>query len=740
MSKEISMTKSPLAVRSVFAIMAAVVICSMAATYWAGLRVVRLRALAASHRDVIVLAERLVSALTDVETGGRGFVITGNERYLEPYEKALPQLQGQIDRLRELNNMAGPIPELDPIQELLRTKLEIVGETIALRRTEGFEAAEARVQQGGGKETMDQLRAYISAVGHYQEASLQICDSQIVLLCGSINLFFIVWAERRIRLARNEREAALAEMQAGREEVARQKELLAVTLSSIGDCVIVTDAAGRITFMNVVAEDLTGWKLKDADGRLAGEVFRIINEDTSAAVESPVDKVLRHGAVVGLANHTLLIRKDGTEVPIDDSGAPIRGADGAIRGVVLVFRDFSVHKETERTLREAKEAAETASAAKDHFLAILSHELRTPLTPVLATLNLWEASDELPSGMKSDVQMLRRSVELEARIIDDLLDVARIAKGILSFTCETIDVHELAEFLVGMCHSEFHGKQLALSVDLEAEKHCLHTDAGRLQQILWNVMKNAAKFTETGGAVRILTSNDAGGNVVITVADNGIGMTPDTVSRLFKPFEQGEKTISRRFGGLGLGMAISSAIVDQLGGKLIAKSEGLGQGSTFTIIFPSTDSAPIRNDRKVERDQSLAGINILLVEDHPDSARALTQLLCKQGHVVQTAGTVVAALKAVAERPFDVLICDIGLPDGTGFQLIETVRKNSTIPAIALSGFGMEEDVSQSESSGFDVHLTKPVNFHNLEAAIRKLTAHSNLPFPPNLVRARLAA
>ncbi|MEY2547372.1 MAG: bile acid:Na+ symporter, family, partial [Verrucomicrobiota bacterium] len=181
MSKEISMTKSPLAVRSVFAIMAAVVICSMAATYWAGLRVVRLRALAASHRDVIVLAERLVSALTDVETGGRGFVITGNERYLEPYEKALPQLQGQIDRLRELNNMAGPIPELDPIQELLRTKLEIVGETIALRRTEGFEAAEARVQQGGGKETMDQLRAYISAVGHYQEASLQICDSQIDL-------------------------------------------------------------------------------------------------------------------------------------------------------------------------------------------------------------------------------------------------------------------------------------------------------------------------------------------------------------------------------------------------------------------------------------------------------------------------------------------------------------------------------------------------------------------------------
>ena len=744
------MTKSTLGVGSVFVIMAVVVIFSTVATNWAGLRLIRLRKLATSHGEVVAAAERLLSTLQDAEIGHRGFVITGEERYLEPYEKARPHVQMEIDRLRELRRIVGPMPELDPIQEMVRTKLEELKATIALRRTGGFEAAAARVQQGSGKRTMDQLRAHISAVRDQQEASLQAEGGQIdsantlrnrvFLLCGLLNLLFILWTYRRIRLALGQREAALAEMQAKREEIARQKELLSVTLSSIGDCVIVTDAAARITFMNGIAEDLTGWALKEANGHLVGDVFRIINQKTSAAIEEAGDKVLQPGVIAGLTNQTRLIRKDGTEVPIDESEAPILAADGSVRGAVLVFRDFSGHEKTDRTLREAKEAAETASAAKDHFLAMLSHELRTPLTPVLATLNLWEASDELPSGMKSDVQMLRRSVELEARIIDDLLDVARIAKGILSFTRETIDVHELTEFLVGMCHSEFHGKQLAVTVDLEARKHCLHTDAGRLQQILWNVMKNAAKFTETGGAVRILTSNDAGGNVVITVTDNGIGMTPDTVSRLFKPFEQGEKTISRRFGGLGLGMAISSAIVDQLGGKLTAKSEGLGQGSTFTIIFPSTDASPIRSDRNVERDQSLAGINILLVEDHPDSARALTQLLSKQGYVVQTAGTVASALKAVAERPFDVLICDIGLPDGTGFQLMETVRKKSTTPAIALSGFGMEEDVAQSESSGFDVHLTKPVNFHNLEAAIRKLIAHSNLPFSPNLKRALLAA
>lgn len=563
--------------------MALVVILSAAGTYWAGLRLIRLRAMAAPHRDVIVQAERLLSALEDAETGQRGFVITGDGRYLDPYESARSRLQGEIDRLRELKNATVPISELDAIQALVRTKLDELGETIALRRSGGFEAAAARLRQGAGKETMNELRKRVGAVRDQQEDLIRIEGGQIeaattlrtlvFLLCGLMNLFFIVWAYRRIRQALDEREAA--------------------------------------------------------------------------------------------------------------------------------------------------------NAAKDHFLAMLSHELRTPLSPVLATLNLWEVSDELPAGMKSDVQMLRRNVELEARIIDDLLDLTRIAKGILSFTQETIDVHELIGFLVSLCHTEFGDKQLALSVGLEAERHYLHTDAGRLQQILWNVIKNAAKFTEPGGAVRIATSNDASGNVVITVTDNGIGMTPETVGRLFKPFEQGEKVISRRYGGLGLGMAISSALAGQLGGALTARSEGLGQGSTFMIIFPSTDSAPVEPVRNVTRDQSLAGIKILLVEDHLDSAQALTQLLSRQGYVVRTANTMAAALDAVSERAFDVLICDIGLPDGTGFELIETVRKNATTPAIALSGFGMEEDVAQSQLSGFDAHLTKPVNFQNLEAAIRKLTARS---------------
>ena len=628
-----------------------------------------------------------------------------------------------------------PKADLEIIEKLVRAKADELKETIALRREQGFEAAAARIKLGAGKETMDALRSRLLAVHDQQEAALSVEGQQIddatrlrtvvFLASALINLCFLVWAYRRIRSTISEREAALAEAQAEREEVRRQKELLAVTLASIGDCVIVTNPSGRITFMNTVAEALTGWMSAEAIGRPVGEIFRIINEESRAPVESPVDKVLRDGVTVGLANHTLLIRKDGSEVPIDDSGAPIKEEDGKIRGVILVFRDFSEHKETERILREATETAQTANAAKDQFLAMLSHELRTPLTPVLATLNLWETSDDVPAHMKGGVQMLRRSVELEARIIDDLLDLTRIAKGILSFTRETIDVHELIEFLVAMCHSEFHGKELGVSVELNAGKHYLHTDAGRLQQILWNVIRNAAKFTGTGGKVCIATANDSGGNVVITVTDNGIGMTEETMDRLFHAFEQGEKIISRRSGGLGLGMAISSALVSQLGGELSAFSEGLGKGSTFTITFPSTEERPTRKEQKLDRDTSLAGLKVLLLEDHEESARALTQLLTRQGYVVRVANTIAAAMATAAQSRFDVLICDIGLPDGTGYHFIENVRKISRVPAIALSGFGMEEDVAQGVASGFDAHLTKPVNFQNLDSAIRRLTSVS---------------
>ena len=349
---------------------------------------------------------------------------------------------------------------------------------------------------------------------------------------------------------------------------------------------------------------------------------------------------MQRGVIVGLANHTLLIRKDGTEIPIDDSGAPIRDADGNMRGVVLVFRDFTEHRRAQRELREAKEAAETANKAKDQFLAMLSHELRTPLTPVLATLNLWEGSPDVPQPMRADVQMLRRSVELEARIIDDLLDLTRIARGMLSFSPENTDVHALIEFLADLSRSEVAAKYLKLELRLEATHHHIHTDAGRLQQVLWNILRNAIKFTESG-SISITTGNDAQRNIDISIADTGIGMTSETMSRLFVPFEQADPAHSKRYGGLGLGMAISNALVGLLEGKLTATSGGLGRGSTFKVSFPTTRKAMGAAEPEPAPPIDRAKVKLLLIEDHADTARALVRLLGSRGYNITSLATVV---------------------------------------------------------------------------------------------------
>ena len=324
-----------------------------------------------------------------------------------------------------------------------------------------------------------------------------------------------------------------------RAEVADQKELLEVTLKSIGDGVLVTDAESRITFMNATAENLTGWTNRDAQGQPCGTVFNIINETTRLLVESPVDKVLRLGAVVGLANHTVLIRKDGTEIPIDDSGAPIRSPQGGIRGVVLVFRDFSEHKKAGEELRKAKEDAEAANIAKDNFLANLSHELRTPLTPVAATLSMWESDHLVPDRLLPDLEMMRRNVNLEARLIDDLLDLTRIVRGKLTLTPEVADINDLIHSVAGMYQSEIQAKRLSLKMTPRAERHYVFADPARLQQVFWNVLKNATKFTAEGGHIEVTIQKPDTSRVEVIVRDDGIGMSAGSAGEAFPAFRAG---------------------------------------------------------------------------------------------------------------------------------------------------------------------------------------------------------
>ena len=290
---------------------------------------------------------------------------------------------------------------------------------------------------------------------------------------------------------------------------------------------------------------------------------------------------------------------------------------------------------------------------------------------------------------------------------------------------EVVDVHELLRSVSGIYRSEIHAKRVKLAMSLNAQHHHASADPGRLQQVFWNILKNATKFTASGGQIDISTADDPDGAIRIVFRDSGIGMSQQMLQRLFQPFEQGAEDTVRRAGGLGLGMAISKALIDVQNGSIAAASEGTDKGSTFTVTVPSVPPPEHATDSNGDRERKsrpqTRTLNILLVEDHADTARVMSRLLRRLGHTVEMSDSVAGALQLAQSGEFDVLLSDIGLPDGTGLELIRQIRQTNDMPAIALTGFGMDDDITKCKEAGFTAHLTKPVNFQRLEMVIQQV-------------------
>lgn len=384
---------------------------------------------------------------------------------------------------------------------------------------------------------------------------------------------------------------------------------------------------------------------------------------------------------------------------------------------------------TDLTEREAKLAAEQANRTKDEFLAALSHELRTPLTPVLMTIASLETDDRLPEDVLESIVGLRRSVELEARLIDDLLDLTRIAKGKIELHTKLINVVELVKVVLTMCELDIRQKNLQLRFKAEADCAMVEADSMRVQQIIWNIVRNAIKFTPEGGQI-VITSRISDSTVEIEVTDTGIGIEADSLSRIFMPFEQANRLVTRRFGGLGLGLAISNRLAGLLGGAITVESPGANQGATFVLKLPLAvgDARSARaaeslanESRRFEIDKpALQPLRVLLVEDHAETASVLGRLLGRMGHEVKVASNIATALDLAASATFDVVVSDIGLPDGTGHDLMRHIKQNYQIPGVALTGYGMEDDVARSRDAGFVAHVVKPVNLDHLQSVIGK--------------------
>ncbi len=633
-------------------------------------------------------------------------------------------------------------------------------------------------------------------------------------------------------------------------ELAAEKERLAVTLGSIGDAVIATDEAGRVTLMNRVAEELTGWSSGESAGRGIHEIFRIVSEETRQPAESPVLKALREGVVVGLANHTALLRKDGTERPIADSAAPIRDAGGLATGVVLVFRDQTEERRVERALRaseaqlktiiesmdegvvvssldgqlmhwnlaalamhgfssldecrrelpyfvarfeladmegavlpldewpmsrvlrgetirdleirvrrldgarsrtysyggslvrdrdgkpllavvtirdtterrQAEEALREADRHKGEFLGILSHELRNPLAVVRNSLDLLHQAAPGSEAAACAKAVLDRQTSHLGRLIDDLLDVTRISHGKINLSRAVIDAREVVQQACQDLRTIFLERGVGLGVEVAAEPAWIHADATRLAQVVDNLLQNAAKFTPRGGAASIAVGLE-GGWVAIRVRDEGVGMEPEGIDRMFEPFAQAERSLARTQGGLGLGLPLVKGLVELHGGTVRAQSQGPGRGSEFVVLLPRAE-APPRAAAPGRPEGETVPRAVLVIEDNLDAGQTLADLLRLRGHRVEVATDGRSGIARALEMRPEVVFCDIGLPDIDGCEVAQALCADVRLGAtylVALSGYAQEADRARAAQAGFHVHLPKPASVDEILAILSKV-------------------
>lgn len=523
---------------------------------------------------VLLETERLKSLLVDAETGQRGYLYTGDEHYLEPYNRASREIDAQLDRVASLTaNIALQRNQVQQLRDLSHAKLKELADTIAMAQAGQPEQAKARIQSNVGKNIMDDIRTSIAEIEGVESrlqarrvsemsASARSATSAFVIATSIAVAALLVFGGLLAREIRKSEAAAAA--------VLEQKEWLHTTLHSIGDAVIATDTSGHITFLNEVAANLTGYSKSAAQGRPLSEVFPIFNETSRQPVEDPVAKVIHSGTVVGLANHTILCRRDGTEVAIDDSAAPIRSVRGELIGVVLVFRDVTKQRQVEAALRNAEKLA-TAG----RFAATIAHEINNPLEAVMNSLFLLNGEPGLSREGQSYLQLAEQ----------ELNRVAAVARQTLAFYKDTnspaeVDIPRLLDEVLALYGGRIETRNLRVVRNYQDHAQLVGS-VGELRQVFSNLILNAIDALPADGTLTLNVSNDNHGlpAVRVEIEDNGSGIQAEHLDKIFEPFFTTKKDV-----GTGLGLWSARNLIEKHEGQLLAECSG---GKTrLTVLLP----------------------------------------------------------------------------------------------------------------------------------------------------------
>ena len=740
--------------------LAMLIFVALAATAWyAALEMRQATArLAHSHAVSGHLADTEADLLL-IELSTQNYLLTNDTAHLAARDAAIAAREISLGRLSELT-AGNPRQQAQwaQLRAMSDERLAINRRIELLHKTEGAEASRAYAAVAPLRETRERLFATLREMdaeenrlqqeraaeqSEVREFRTLLTAISATLLAALLALTYLMI--RRQLAARKQAEAALRE----------SEESLATTLHSIGDGVLATDTAGRITRMNPVAERLTGWPQGEAHGRPVAEVFRIVNEQTRAPAEVPVAKVLASGALQGLANHTLLIARDGTEWPIADSAAPIRAADGQVSGVVLVFRDVTVERTAKQALLQLNQSLEEASRAKSDFLANMSHELRTPLNSIIGF------SEMLKDGVLGELDEKQRDFVADIfnagthllSLINDILDLAKVEAGMVELEAAAVDLPALLQASTLVVREKALTHRIRLDTRLDPALGTVLADERKLKQIVYNLLANAVKFTPEGGTVTLHACRCARAEVApdaamparlvappsgedreflaITVEDNGVGIAEADLQKLYQPFTQVDSSMARRHAGTGLGLSLVRRLAELHGGTVGVASRP-GEGSRFSVWLPYREfgapdavaTAPAATGPEAGPTDGADPARpplALVVEDDDHMAELITAQLRSEGFAVMRAATAEEGLVRAAKQPPQLITLDIFLPNMDGWEFMQCLRADPKLADTPVVIITVSNDRDRGLALGARRVLHKPFARDELVAALAGL-------------------
>ena len=724
----------------------------------ASLQIFRQIEIASAARNQVseqsVRAIALLGDVVDAETGQRGFVLTGVDAFLHPYIAVRERIPGQLTALQMLVVSTAARKNLDALTPLVNRKLALMSRAIQLRRTGESPAVIAEITIGQGKELMDSIRAELGNFIKVQTAQSEVYEREVqsgmqrlfVLIITAclftllLTVFFayLIYRESQQKLKdaiHLETEHLLdIQTQTNRElkdtnlNLHVSEERLAVTLNSIDDAVIATDSEGRVTLLNPLAEKLTGWSRTEAVNRPVEDIFHIIDADTRAPYPVPVRESLSKGTTLGLANHTIVIARDGTECHIADSCAPIRDHDDEVIGAVLVFRDVTERKRLDKILSDksheleaARAAADKANRAKSEFLSSMSHELRTPLSAILGFAQLIESGTPAPTpSQKRGVAQILKAGWYLLDLINEILDLALIESGKLSLSMESVSLAAVLDECRTMTELQAKNKNITVTFPHLIEPIYVKADLTRMKQVLINLLSNAIKYNSIRGTVTVSSVMVTPQRVRVGFRDDGPGLTAEQCTQLFQPFNRmGREATDEE--GTGIGLVMTKRLIELMEGAIGVESS-VGKGSEFWVELnltpaPQPISASLQATAAV-RASAQAGLDIplwtlLYVEDNPANMLLVEDIIARRPGIrlLGARDAITGIQMAITSRP-DVILMDINLPGISGVEAMAALAKNvatAQIPIVALSANAMPNDIERGLKAGFFRYLTKPI-------------------------------